>query len=75
LNILSLPRDRLRLLPQDQDKRFYKDHLLGETYLEPNTPSQERLQDTYDYFKEKLTAIKENDDEVTVEELAERLRY
>lgn len=72
-NTLFIPDDRPRLLPQDQDRQFFRDHLLGDATLNPETPSQERLQATYDYFYEELGRIEEEDG-VRVETLADRLR-
>ena len=72
-NTLFIPEDRPRLLPQDQDQRYFRDHLLGDATLRPETPSQERLQRTYHYFHEKLTELEERD-EITIREMAQRLR-
>ena len=73
-NSLFVPGDRPRLLPQDQDRQFFEDNLLGDANHAPETPSQERLQRTYQYFHEELTRIADEDG-IPVREMADRLRH
>lgn len=73
INTLSLPEDRLRLLPQDQDRKFFRDHILGDASVSMGTPSQERLQATYEDFHEELARLEE-EGQITIQEMAKRLR-
>lgn len=74
MNTLFLPEDRPRLLPTDQDRQYFRDDLLGEANHNPETPSQERLRDTYEFFHEELRTL-EAGGSITVRELADRLRH
>lgn len=70
---LIFPVDaRPRLLPQDQDEEYFRDTLFGEGEISPTTPSQQRLEDAYEYFE---TRFAELSNDVSVGLLAERLRY
>ncbi|WP_227355750.1 DUF262 domain-containing protein [Haladaptatus salinisoli] len=71
-NLIQLPRDRPRLLPQGQDTEFFQDCILGSMNLEASTPSQTRLENARDHFE---TKIEELTDEVSPLQLASRLRY
>ncbi|MDY6775199.1 MAG: DUF262 domain-containing protein [Halobacteria archaeon] len=70
---LIFPVDRRpRLMPQDQDKEFFRDSLFGSSSLEPETPSQKRLERARDFFESEFEGLPED---VTVKDLSERLRY
>lgn len=71
-NALRVPDERPRLLPQDQDQEFFRDHVLGESSLSADTPSQQRLDQAREFFHERLQDIQ---DEVDVSTLANRLLY
>lgn len=73
VNTLSLPRDRPRLLPQDQDQSFFRDHILGESSFTAETPSQKRMQETYETFRQELQRL-ENEEGIPIETMATRLR-
>lgn len=64
--------ERPRLLPQDQDKEYFRDSLLGESNLDPVTPSQNRLKRAYDFYQEHLENLGSDS---SIRELAEKLRY
>lgn len=38
-NVIHVPNDRPRLLPQNQDQEFFRDCILGEASLSPDVPS------------------------------------
>lgn len=71
-NAIAVPNDRPRLLPQDEDREFFRDGVLGNTSLTPETPSQHRLRTARDYLEERL---REMDGEPPVMELAQTLLY
>lgn len=71
-NALRVPDERPRLLPQDQDQEFFRDHVLGESSLSADTPSQQRLDQAREFFHERLQDVQ---DEVDVSTLANRLLY
>lgn len=71
-NLIQLPSDRPRLLPQGQDAEFFRDRVLGSTNLEADTPAQTRLIDARSYLEKQ---VKELADEVSPVTLANRLRY
>lgn len=71
-NLLHPMDERPRLLPQDQDKEFFRDSLFGNSALKPDTPSQVRLQEAADFFAKQLESLP---DGVSVGDIAERLRY
>ncbi|MFA9417956.1 DUF262 domain-containing protein [Natrinema sp. HArc-T2] len=64
--------ERPRLLPQDQDEEFFRDSLFGDSNLETKTPSQERLEFAYEFFK---FQFEDPPSDMSVRELSERLRY
>lgn len=64
--------ERPRLLPQDQDREFFRDCLFGDSVLDPETPSQERLVNAFEFYKQTLNEL---DSSGTVQKLSERLRY
>lgn len=64
-------RERPRLLPQDQDKEYFRDCLFGDANTSPETPSQVRLNQAQKFFEEAFTQLPTG---VTVTELADRLR-
>ena len=70
-NLLFPMTERPRLLPQDQDKEYFRDGLLGTAQIETQTPSQDRLKQAFEYFEEELDQLEED----TVLELANKLRY
>lgn len=74
MNTLFLPGDRPRLLPTDQDQQFFRDDLLGEANHNPETPSQQRLRDLYQFFHSEISNL-ESEGTITVSELADRLRH
>lgn len=63
---------RPRLLPQDQDKEFFRDSLLGDSTITPDTPSQGRLQEATQFYAERLGELPSG---VSIQDIAERLRY
>jgi hypothetical protein len=67
-NLIFPVDERPRLMPQDQDKEFFRDSLFGAGRLACETPSQERLENA----KHRFESIFE---ELDVRSLAERLRY
>ncbi len=71
VDTIRLPGGRPRLLPQDQNKQFFRDHLLGDAELSPETPSQRRLKNALDEFREYLSEL---EGEATPKEMARRLR-
>lgn len=71
-NAITVPNDRPRLLPQDTDREFFADGILGETQLTPETPSQNRLRSARDYTEKRM---REMDGEPPVLELAQTLLY
>ncbi|ELY95122.1 hypothetical protein C483_02121 [Natrialba hulunbeirensis JCM 10989] len=71
-NLITPVKERPRLLPQDQDEEYFRDCLFGVSEIDPQTPSQTRLNNAYDYFKRRFEKL---DDESVVRDLAERLRY
>ncbi len=71
-NALRVPGERPRLLPQDQDQEFFRDHILGNSSLSADTPSQQRLNHAREFFQERLPEIQ---DEVDISTLANRLLY
>lgn len=71
-NLLSPVPERPRLLPQDQDKEYFRDSLLGSAAIETETPSQDRLNKSYEFFVDELEEL---DDNGTIRRLAEKLRY
>ena len=70
-NLIFPVTERPRLLPQDQDREYFRDGLLGTAQIETETPSQDRLKQAYEYFEERLGQLEEE----TVLELANKLRY
>ncbi|MFC7060160.1 DUF262 domain-containing protein [Halovenus salina] len=70
-NLLFPVTERPRLLPQDQDKEYFRDGLLGTAQIETETPSQDRLKQAFDYFEARLGELEDS----TVLELANKLRY
>lgn len=71
-NVLHVPKDRPRLLPQDNDREFFRDHIMGDSLLTPETPSQTRLEKAQKFFRNELSELQ---DGVTVVTLANRLLY
>lgn len=71
-NLVRLPSDRPRLLPQGQDAEFFRDSVLGSMHLSAETPSQTRLENAREYFE---TRIEELSEEISTATLAKRLRY
>jgi hypothetical protein len=71
-NLIHLPSDRPRLLPQGQDAEFFRDYVLGSTSLDADTPSQARLESARNYLE---TQVEELAGEVSPVTLANRLRY
>jgi len=71
-NLLTPVTERPRLLPQDQDKEYFRDSLLGSAAIETETPSQNRLKQAYEFFEREFQQL---DGDQTVQTLAERLRY
>jgi len=71
INLISFPRDRDRLVLQDEDKQFFRDDILGSSTYTPSRPSQKRLRRAKTHFKEYLDEL----DDDTVLSLATRLRY
>jgi hypothetical protein len=71
-NLMFPVSERPRLLPQDQDKEYFRDSLLGPAAIETETPSQDRLRDAYEFFQEEFDEV---DDDGTIRTLAEKLRY
>ena len=71
INLISLPRDRDRLVLQDEDKQFFRDHILGPSILTPSRPSQKKLDQAKSTFEKYLDDL----DEDMVLSLASRLRY
>lgn len=64
--------ERPRLLPQDQDKEYFRDSLLGEASLDPVTPSQNRLRWAYDFYRNQLESL---GPDISIQQLVEKLRY
>lgn len=71
-NLLHPVGERPRLLPQDQDKEYFRDSLLGRSKLDPETPSQRRLEEARDFY---LRELKDLGSGLSVKQLAETLRY
>jgi uncharacterized protein with ParB-like and HNH nuclease domain len=71
-NLLFPVSERPRLLPQDQDKEYFRDSLLGTSTIETETPSQDRLDQAYQFFIEEFEDLDGNQ---SVQQLAEKLRY
>ena len=71
-NLLFPVDERPRLLPQDQDKEYFRDSLLGPANLKAKTPSQDLLREAYEFFEEELTDL---EDGPSIATLAERIRY
>jgi len=71
-NLIFPIDERPRLMPQDQDQEFFRDSLFGESNLEAETPSQERLQDAYRFFE---SGFEDKQSEDAVKKISERLRY
>lgn len=71
-NLIYPVEERPRLMPQDQDEEFFRDSLFGNSSLERDTPSQERLESAYEFFE---SEFKELPAGVTVRDITERLRY
>lgn len=63
---------RPRLLPQDQDKEFFRDSILGDSAITPETPSQGRLQTAKEFYEERLAELP---DGISIQDIAEQLRY
>lgn len=64
--------ERPRLIPQDQDKEFFRDSLFGDSNLETKTPSQNSLEFAYEYFE---SEFENPPSDISVREISERLRY
>lgn len=71
-NLVRVPNDRPRLLPQGQDSEFFRDCVLGSTSLDADTPSQTRLESARTHLKDEIEKLT---DEVSPLTLANRLRY
>lgn len=71
-NLIFPIDERPRLMPQDQDGEFFRDSLFGTSSLERETPSQERLEVAYRFFKSEFRDMPKD---ITVREITERLRY
>lgn len=71
-NLVQLPGDRPRLMPQGQDGEFFRDCVLGSMKPDASTPSQTRLKEARDHFR---IQVDELTDEVSPSTLANRLRY
>lgn len=71
-NLLNPVQTRPRLLPQDQDKEFFRDGLLGDSAISPETPSQGRLQAAKEFYEKRLDNLPTN---VSIQDITERLRY
>lgn len=71
-NLIFPVSERPRLLPQDQDKEYFRDGLLGPATIETATPSQDRLKHAYDFFADEFRLL---DDDGTVQTLVEKFRY
>jgi hypothetical protein len=71
-NLLFPVKERPRLLPQDQDEGYFRDGLLGESSLDPETPSQARLKQAQDFYRRQLEEI---GPDPSVKDLVETLRY
>lgn len=71
-NAIHVPNDRPRLLPQNDDREFFRDGILDDTDLPAETPSQHRLENACSYFRTQLTEL---DEELAVAELARTLLY
>lgn len=71
-NLIFPVTERPRLLPQDQDKEYFRDGLLGSAAIETETPSQDRLKRAYEFFEREFQQL---DSGATVRSLAEKLRY
>lgn len=71
-NLIFPIDERPRLMPQDQDQEFFRDSLFGESNLEAETPSQERLQNAYRFFESEFGDEQPKD---TIKRISERLRY
>lgn len=71
-NLLHPVQERPRLLPQDQDREFFRDSLLGDSTLNPETPSQERLQAAAMFYEEALEELPAG---VSIRDISERIRY
>ncbi|WP_266080629.1 DUF262 domain-containing protein [Haladaptatus caseinilyticus] len=71
-NLLFPVTERPRLLPQDQDKEYFRDSLLGSATIETETPSQDRLKQAYEFFEHEFQQL---DDGRTIQKLVEKLRY
>jgi hypothetical protein len=71
-NLIFPVPERPRLLPQDQDKEYFRDSLLGSSTIETQTPSQDRLEEAYEFFEREFGQL---DDDRVIRELVEKLRY
>ncbi|MDZ7688382.1 MAG: DUF262 domain-containing HNH endonuclease family protein [Halobacteriales archaeon] len=71
-NLIFPIDERPRLMPQDQDKEFFRDSLFGSANLERETPSQEHLEFAYNFFNSEFEDLSSD---VTVRDISERLRY
>lgn len=71
-NLIFPVPERPRLLPQDQDKEYFRDSLLGSSTIETETPSQDRLEEAYEFFAREFDQL---DDDRVIRELVEKLRY
>jgi uncharacterized protein with ParB-like and HNH nuclease domain len=67
-NLIFPIDERPRLMPQDQDREFFRDRLFGSASFDCETPSQERLKYAKGYFESKF-------EDLPVREISERLRY
>lgn len=64
--------ERPRLVPQGQDREFFRDAILGDSSIEPQTPSQRRLTEAQKYFRDSFKSLP---DGVSPHKLADRLLY
>jgi hypothetical protein len=71
-NLIRLPGERPRLLPQDQDGEFFRDRILGSMTLAAETPSQTRLVKAREHLEERVNELRS---EISASTLAKRLRY
>ncbi|WP_415380481.1 DUF262 domain-containing protein [Halosimplex sp. TS25] len=71
-NLIFPVDERPRLLPQDQDKEYFRDGVLGTAQIDRQTPSQERLKGAIEFFEEHFQNL---DDDDEIRSLAETLRY
>lgn len=71
-NVIHVPNDRPRLLPQNQDQEFFRDCILGDLSLSPDVPSQHRLKQAREFLYDRLNELQ---DEIEISTLATRLLY